>query len=451
MRLAVCTLSAVLLSGCSWLGTGGHHSQYGQAGGAYGVNCAQGAQGQFTQGQFAQGYGYQNSYAAQGYTQQGACGGGGAYSVANAGYGGAYGQPGMGPQGFGQQGFGQAGYGQAGFGQAGFGQQGFAQQGFAQQGFGQQGYDMNGVYGQGVAGSGFNGAYGGNAGVTTLGAGAPYGTAYGVGSVYGQNVVGTQLSNGQYVNGAYVQNVQGSPIYVPQPYPAYYGVPQMRGVSASLPFGVELDAGTEFDIGGDIFTAKDPGLALGSTTVNTGGSEGISYNDAFGQMKSIGGSLGYDVSRNTTLLGTLGYATANGQTAEAYQSVDARGAMEDIDATFSDLDLFTIEGGVRQYVGHNPALRPYVGATAGFTHNNDVTVNRTYSSDGVAYDAAPFEYVESGWNPTASAVVGAEMAVGSRAAIGVESGVRWRDNMDTVAPSEDRWSIPVKLRGRVSF
>jgi hypothetical protein len=305
------------------------------------------------------------------------------------------------------------------------------------------------VYGQGVAGSGFSGAYGSN--VTTLGAGAPFGAAYGTGSVYGQNVVGTQLTNGQYVNGAYVQNVQGAPIYVPQPYPAYYGVPQLRGVSAALPFGAELAAGTEFDIGGDVFTAKDPGLALGSTTVNTGGSDGISYNEAFGQMKSIGGSLGYDVSRNTTLLGSLGYATANGQTAEAYQSVDARGALEDIDATFSDLDLFTIEGGVRQYVGHNPALRPYVGATAGFTHNNSVTVNRTYNSDGVAYDAEPFEYIESGWNPTASAVVGAEMAVGNRAAIGVESGIRWRDNMNTAATSEDRWSIPVKLRGRVSF
>lgn len=431
MRLAVCTLSAVLLSGCSWLGTGGHHGQYGQAGGAYGVNCAPNAQA----------YGYQSSYAAQGYGQ-GACGAGGAYGVANLGYG----QAGFGQAGFSQgAGFaGQAGYGQvAGYGQGAYGA------GVGQAGFAQQGYNLNGVYGQGVAGSGFNGGYGNS--VTTLGAGAPFGAAYSAGSVYGQNVVGTQLTNGQYVNGAYVQNVQGSPIYVPQPYPAYYGVPQMRGVSAALPFGVELGAGTEFDIGGDIFTAKDPGLALGSTTVNTGGSDGISYDDAFGQMKSIGGSLGYDVSRNTTLLGTLGYATANGQTAEAYQSVDARGALEDIDAEFSDLDLFTIEGGVRQYVGQNPALRPYVGASAGFTHNNSVTVNRTYSSDGVAYDPAPFEYIESGWNPTAAAVVGAEMAVGNRAAIGVESGIRWRDNMDTAAESEDRWSIPVKLRGRVSF
>ena len=40
MRLAVCALSAVLLSGCSWLGTGGQSAGFGQSGGAYGGNCA---------------------------------------------------------------------------------------------------------------------------------------------------------------------------------------------------------------------------------------------------------------------------------------------------------------------------------------------------------------------------------------------------------------------------
>jgi len=43
------------------------------------------------------------------------------------------------------------------------------------------------------------------------------------------------------------------------------------------------------------------------------------------------------------------------------------------------------------------------------------------------------------------------MALGHRAAIGVESGIRWRDNLKTNVDSEDRFSIPVKLRGRVSF
>lgn len=472
MRLTICALSAVLLSGCSWLGMGGNSSHYSYENGA---NCGQSVTG-YNQGA----YGFQASAAAQGYGY-GGCGFGAGQSgvYGQNAYGGVYGQTGGGL--YGQSAYGQAGYGQTGFGQGGLGQAGLGQAngGFGQGGYTQGAYTQNGLGGQmgygqmgagsygaqgmsaGLAANGVGGSYNASGfGTTTLSTGAPYGSAY-ASNVYG---------GGQYVNGAYVQNVQGSAIYVPQPYPAYYSTgaygasSQFRGAYGSsygygggysggtaLPFGFEVGAGTSFDVGGDIFTPKGAGPALGAPSVNTGGSDGISYSDAFGQSKTIGGALTYDVSRNTTLLGGVEYSTANGQSVENYQTVDARGSFEGLDAEFSDLDLWTIEGGIRQYIGQSPALRPYIGATAGFTHNNDVTMNRTYTSDGAAYDATPLEYVEAGWKPTASAVIGAEMAVGSRAAIGVESGVRWNDNMDTIFPSEDRWSVPVKLRGRVSF
>ena len=87
MRLAVCALSAVLLSGCSWLGSGGHQANYGhQAGGAYGAS--------------------------------------------NAGFTGAYGQAGYGQAGYSQ-------YGQAAYGQAGYGQTQYAQAGYDQSVYGQ--------------------------------------------------------------------------------------------------------------------------------------------------------------------------------------------------------------------------------------------------------------------------------------------------------------------------
>ena len=79
MRLAVCALSAVLLSGCSWLGMGGGH---GSAGGAYGANCV------------PTGTGFYNGNGAYGGD---ACGPAGGYGVAGNGYGAGYG--------------GQAGYG----------------------------------------------------------------------------------------------------------------------------------------------------------------------------------------------------------------------------------------------------------------------------------------------------------------------------------------------------
>ena len=453
MRLAIFAISAVVATGCSGLGGGGGF------GSSNGANCLPGSAG----------YGYQQAgyqQAAYGY-QGGAAGaancvGGMAYGT-GAGYGAGYGTGyGAGAGGYGAGGYGAGGYGAGygyGAGGAGYGATGA---GFGPGGVG-AGLAANGVGAGGFNGAGFGGGsgagfYGANGfQATTLGGGAPFGAATAGGAAFGTNVVGTQFSNGGFVNGQGVQTVVGSPVYVPQPYAAPYAVPQLRpvpfggGFGGAMPFGIEGAIGTEFDVGGDIFTPKPAGPSNTNAAVNTGGTEGISYDEAFGDFKSIGGNLAYDVSRNTTLIGGVSYGTAEGQTVEGYQSVDARspGTLEDIDAVFSDLDLFTIEGGVRQYVGQNPAFRPYVGATAGFTHNNDVTINRPYSSDGVEFGA--LDYVDSGWNPTASAVVGAEMAVGPRAAIGVESGLRWRDNMDTLFESEDRVSIPLKLRGRVAF
>ena len=472
MRLAVCALSAVLLSGCSWLGGGSSSSNsFGangfSSGGAYDINCAPGYAG-YGAGQYGGGFG----------AGAGACGPAGGYGVANGyGAGAGFGGQGFAGQGFGDQGYAGAGYG-AGYGGAalaangigaggfgpgagGFGAGGFGPgaggfgaggingaSGFGAGGFGPGagGFVGNGFAGQGFAGNGF-GPAAGFAGATVLGANAPFGVNA------GGNVVGTQFNNGQFVQGAGVQTVQGAPVYVPQPYPAYYGVPQLRGVSAAAPLGFGLSVGTEFPIGGDFFSAKGPGIALGSNTVNTGGTDGISYGDAFDQAITIGGTAEYDVSPNTTVLGGVSYTHAGGDTAEEYQTVDARspGTLEPIDATFSDLDLVTVEGGVRRYVGNSRVLRPYVAAKAGITYNSSVDVHRTYSSDGADFDPAPFEYAEDGWNPTAAALYGVEMAVGPRTSIGLESGIRWRDDFDTSGDSQDSWSIPLSLRGRVAF
>ena len=465
MRLAILALSAAVVTGCSGLGAGGHY-------GAGGNDCLPGAAG----------YGFQQA----GYQQAGYGYAGGA-NCAGAGYGAGYGA-GMGGYGAGA---GAGAYGAGGYGAgAGYGQAYGAGAGYGAGGYGAGGYGPGaggfgpgaggaggfgpGAVGAGLAANGFGagpaaGVYGANGfQATTLGASAPFGAAVGgaggLNGIYGQNVVGTQYSNGQFVAGQGVQTVVGAPVYVPQPYAAPYGVPQLRGpsvIGAAMPFGFEADAGTEFDIDGDLVGAKaaspnNPDYALATAEVNQ---NAISYDDAFGTMKTVGGTFGYDVSRNTTLLGGVSYGTASGQTVEtgtfepgSYDSsgnFTSAGAAEAVTAEFSDLDLFTVEGGVRQYVGYNPGFRPYVGATAGFTHNNSVDV--TQSSANGALPAFTQELIQSGWNPTAAAVVGAEMAVGPRAAIGVESGVRWRDSMDTLNASDDRISIPLKLRGRLAF
>jgi hypothetical protein len=423
---------------------GGQSNGYGTAGGAYGANCIPGQSAAY--GQYGQAAAYGGGYDA-------GCAGG-AYGVAQGygagqGYGDAYGA-GLNGYGAGGAGFGPGG---AGFGQAGFGAGGA--------GFGP------GVVSPGLAAQGIGGGFGGNTVFTNGGAGAQFGNAG-----FGGNVVGTQFGNGQFVNGAAVQNVVGAPIYVPQPYAAPFGVPQLRGVGAALPFGFEVFGGTEFDIDGAAKSGRErspsnPGDGSPSPGI-AGEFDDVQYSDAFSEGYNIGGAGTYDVSRNTTLLASAAYSEKSGQTVDAGSFISGvfadpanpniaaftpdMGVVErDLEASFTDLRQYTFEAGVRQYVGNGIGLRPYVGATGGFTYNNDVEVTQNFTDTGEVFSPTG-EFIESGWRPTASGILGAEMAVGPRAAIGVETGIRWRDGLkgDGVR-SDDRFSIPVNLRGRVAF
>ncbi len=457
MRLAVCTLSAVLLSGCSWFGSGGNSGSFSNYNN--GVSCS-------NAGNYGGQYGYGNQYG-QGHNTGGGYGTvvcGGAKTYATNGYAA---QPGYAAQGTqavmnlrGAQGLhgynAQAGYQAAGY-PGGYGAQ-----------------LSNGQWGAGSSAVG-----------TVLGSSAPYGNA--VGGQYAN--LNNQWSTGTTANiaGGYgynasgnVRTVQGSPIYVPQPYPAYYGGGVasggcasnmsyvcgggLRGGSAALPFGIEAGIGTEIAIGGDIIGAKPAGPALGGApgaTLNVSALNAISYGDAYNTAVSYDLGASYDINPSTTIISRLGYSNAKGERLRigtiddsAFVPAPAVVTTEDLYARWSDLEQFTLEGGVRKYMGGwNNAmggLRPYAQATAGFTHNNAVSLSQD-SATLMPIGSNVQTYADAGWTPTASGAIGAEMQLGPRTALGVEAGVRWRDDLNAIFESEDRWSVPIKLRGRISF
>ena len=82
MRLAACALSAILLSGCSWMGIGGQSNGFGTSAGAYGAGCApiqSGAYGQYGQAaSYGGGYGFDASCAGGSYGVAPGFGAGGA-------------------------------------------------------------------------------------------------------------------------------------------------------------------------------------------------------------------------------------------------------------------------------------------------------------------------------------------------------------------------------------
>jgi len=457
MRLAVCALSAVLLSACSGFGgSSGSSGFFGQNSGGFGLNCGVGGQG-FQQASLGQGFAGSNGFIG-GLPAE--CYGTGAGGFGGAGFGGAgFGPGGFGPggAGFGGAGFGPGGAGfgaGAGFGGAGFGPggAGFAPgvggfgagaggfgpgaigAGLAANGVGVNGFGANGV---GVNGFGANGF--GN--VTTLGANAPFGAAVG----------GGQFVGNQFAGGA-VQTVTGAPIFVPQAVGVPFGVPQLRGVSAALPFAIAGGIGTAFAADGNIFGGKDAGPASGEFGQPSAGRdvsaiESISYGDAFDNPINYDIGAEYDIGPSTTVLGRLGYSEADGQEIEI-GSVTEGGVTAPLLAEFSDFEQFKIEGGVRQYLG-GAALRPYVSALGGFVYNDDIDVTQT--SAAFAGGPETIEFADGGWQPTAAGLVGAEWQVGPRTAIGVETGIRWRDGLDTNTDTTDVISIPLQLRGRVAF
>ena len=225
------------------------------------------------------------------------------------------------------------------------------------------------------------------------------------------------------------------------------------GASAALPFGLEFGVGTSIGIGGNIVDAKPAGVASGGT-LNVSATPAISYKDAYKNAINYDMAATYDIGPSTTVLGRLGYSRADGNKIKT-GTIDNGVLTEDLYAQWGDLEQVTIEGGMRQYLGgwnnRISGIRPFVGATAGFTHNNDVSLEQS-SATLMPTGANVQPYLDAGWTPTASATVGAEMQVGARTAIGVETGIRWNDDVNSnVLAQEDRWSIPMKIRGRISF
>ncbi len=465
MRLVVGTLSAVLLSGCSWFGAGSANTGFAGSGYGSGYGCANTTAtygGQY-------GYGVQNTYGANG------CAGSSAYGFGTGVHGlrGAHGLHGA-------RGLHDArGVGAYGANFGGTGVHGLSVQGLGVQGLGVQGYGTSGAAGMGAYGFGSSNVAGT---ATMLGNTAPYGAAVGGATISGA-VPARQLVNGQLVNGhkgyggaaggygmsSGVTTIQGAPIFIPQPYPAYYGVGVagssccgaggfqgygaggLRGGFAALPFGLEASIGTEIGIGGDIFPGA-PAKPAGTNFISA--IAPIGYSDAYKNAVNYQFANTYDINPSTTILGQLGYSKAEGQRLKIGTINDGVNPAEDLYAQWGDLKQVTLEGGVRKYVGGwnntTSGVRPYIQAMAGFTHNK--SVNLVQDSAILAPAALNTQqYIQAGWTPTATGLIGAEMQVGARTAIGVETGIRWRDGLNTNLKSGDRWSIPLKVRGRVSF
>ncbi|PHR91311.1 MAG: hypothetical protein COA69_12430 [Robiginitomaculum sp.] len=460
MRFAICALSAALLSGCGYGSQNVNSYGFSNTGAAYGCNNTA-----------------QYGYAQQGGYVSNGCGAVGGYTQATNGYsayGYAAGGAGLGLRGAQQgQAYNMGAQNMGVYGQSMGYPTTMGYSAGASAGASAYSSAASGMYGAGsMASSSASASASASAYGTVLNGSAPYGAAIG-GQYAGGQYAANQYAGGQYASGHWeagagaTQIVNGAPIYIPQPYPAYYyagggagnACCELRGGSVALPFGLEVGIGTEFYIGGDIVGEKPAGPAKGGcgceddVPLNVSSTPTISYADAYKNAVNFDLAATYDITPSTLVLARLGYSKAEGNRIRT-GTIDDGTLTEDLYAQWGDLEQFTVEGGVRKYMGgwnnSMSGFRPYFAATAGFAHNNTVNLSQ-YSATLMPEGANVQTYLHAGWTPTASAVLGAEMQIGPRTALGVEAGLRWRDDLYSIQPQSDRWSVPVKLRARVSF
>ena len=221
----------------------------------------------------------------------------------------------------------------------------------------------------------------------------------------------------------------------PAPLRDYQGVEQIGSKTA-----VHVGLGVEKFTGGNIVPY---GMNAGGT-VNK-----ITYDEAFGTALRATAGVSHDVTDKSHVFirGFYKHASAKDDGVSIFEAAGGT----TVNAQFNDYKSYGAEIGFREYMhdfGTEKALRPYVGASVGMARVNDLNII------GLNGNATTINVNDSDWIPTASAFGGVEMPVADNMAVSLETGLRYEAGRDADAiplRMSSAWSIPVALRGRLSF
>lgn len=154
------------------------------------------------------------------------------------------------------------------------------------------------------------------------------------------------------------------------------------------------------------------------------------YKTGFG----VGVDLAYGLGGGFELLGGVAYNRLNGSQVEVGRAAlrDATDAQVGGDVPvfgrFGDYKAWTVEAGVRGYFGSG-ALQPYVAARAGARFVDPIRASFTIPAVNLvgALDDIPFYRRSTVF--TGAIDLGLDYAIGSKASIGIETGVRIAGNL----------------------
>ena len=209
--------------------------------------------------------------------------------------------------------------------------------------------------------------------------------------------------------------------------------------------------GTEISTGGQIFSGESAtGLAYNNLTMDEVYRPGLRAE--LGAARSLKGN------RMLTMTGF--YSKAKGEEVALQETAE-----NTLVGKLSDHESYGAELGLRQYVSMpmSSQYMPYVEGRIGGAYVDDISLNNVRLSDAADTAGTNFSFIEGGWVPTGAALIGIERPISSNAMLGLETGIRYSGGLDAnaIAPAntdlvgasqyDERWSVPISLRGRYRF
>jgi len=213
---------------------------------------------------------------------------------------------------------------------------------------------------------------------------------------------------------------------------------QYHGPQTPSRFHVEGSIGAEQFTGGNVLQNR---VGILETTAKQ------EYKDVYKTGWGVTGGVSYDVAPRTTLIVQGFYNEADSKN-DTLLVGTANGATP-VSGTISDYKSFGAEIGFREYLNnYDGGLRPYISGTVGASYVEGIDLRGAQNVVTPIYNG--------NWVPTASGLVGVEMPISHRAALALESGLRYEGKrdaeiLDGLADVRETYSVPIRLRGRYRF
>jgi len=223
-------------------------------------------------------------------------------------------------------------------------------------------------------------------------------------------------------------------------------------------WNIEGGIGAAFPVHGDAVTGDKAHPVAGKDINN------LSWNDMYdtGYRAELGLSYAVNPNRKVTATAYLEKAESSG-----VQDWGDVATGQNFRGSLSDYESYGGEVGLRQYFKPRPgvilkSVRPYVEGRLGASYVDDISIENA-SINNVDTPALNTRYYDSGWVGSAAALVGVETPLTRYSTIGIETGVRYTqalDSSDSISGSSPiagtnnsrgRTTIPVMLRGRYRF